>query len=395
MDPGREIVTDKNGEARQAGADREGIFLKEFRLVCEQNLYAFAKAVLGRSYLTKQLHGRVCSFLQKIPAYRKLVLMPREHAKTSIVAHALPIHILLQPAEGNIYFPGIDGCECRILLAGETQTMAARNLRVITSAFEENNLIKALWPHRRWEAPRRQASAWNNQEIIIPRKTEWPDPSVRAIGVGGAITGARPNVLIKDDLISIEAANSETVMWSAIEWHRASRALLEEYEKESELQSLEFIIGTRWAVFDLYSYIIDHDPSVDVIGKEFHAIIRDGKILWPERITEEFIEQKRSEYGSLYYLLYLNTAADPSLTDFNMEMVRNFEIRDGGYWFEEDEKDVLLLRKRERAFEQISEEQMMAEKMRRLPGRGTKMNSGFFSELLEENRGVMLNFKGE
>jgi hypothetical protein len=184
-------------------------------------------------------------------------------------------------------------------------------------------------------------------------------------------------------------------MWSAIEWHRASRALLEEYEKESELQSLEFIIGTRWAVFDLYSYIIDHDPSVDVIGKEFHAIIRDGKILWPERITEEFIEQKRSEYGSLYYLLYLNTAADPSLTDFNMEMVRNFEIRDGGYWFEEDEKDVLLLRKRERAFEQISEEQMMAEKMRRLPGRGTKMNSGFFSELLEENRGVMLNFKGE
>jgi hypothetical protein len=86
--------------------------------------------------------------------------------------------------------------------------------------------------------------------------------------VGGAITGAHPNILIKDDLVSIEAANSPTVMQSAIQWHVASRALI------NSPGCLEYIIGTRWSVADIYQYILDNDPTVEVV---IRSIVEGGQ----------------------------------------------------------------------------------------------------------------------
>lgn len=342
-----EVVIDGNGLPRQAGATTpEGEWIRRYKRCAEQDLFVFLKGILGRFFLTPHFHREVCRFIQQRNFFRKLVLMPREHAKTTIVAGGLPPHILIQPAETNIYFPGLAGSECRILLAGETETMAKKNLRVVTSVFEENKLFRALWPERVWQGGK--GKVWSSESIIIPRKNEWPDPSIRAIGVGGAVTGARPNVMIKDDLVSFKAANSDVVMDEAIEWHKASRALLDKYEVESGLHSLEYIIGTRWSVYDLYSYIIDNDPSVEVIDDRFHKIIRDGKLLWPEKYTMSDIEQLRTEHGKNFYLLYLNSAADPALTDFDMEQIRDFRIVNGCIEFEEDERDRRLEGRRER-----------------------------------------------
>lgn len=347
FNPG-EVVVDSNGRPRQAGADaQEGEFIRQLRLAAERDLYVFCKGVLGREFLTPTLHKPVCGFIQKVPPARKLVLMPREHAKTALIAGGLPIHILIQPAEGNIYFPGMEGCECRILLCGETMLMAKKNLRVLKDLFESHQLIRALWPERCWERPKAQAPEWSGNAIIIPRKNEWPDQTIKAVGVDGAVTGSRPNVMIKDDLISIAAANSDVVMKSAIEWHKASRALLDKYEVESGLQSLEFIIGTRWAVYDLYSEIIDNDPSVEVIDSSFWSIIRDGKILWPEKHTPESIHQLRYEHGAMFYLLYMNSAADPELVDFDLDQVREFKLLEGQLLFDQDQRDGLLQQRME------------------------------------------------
>lgn len=373
----REVVVDKNGLPRQAGSSQaEGKFIKEFRKAAEGNLFVFSKGVMGRDYLTKRLHLPVCEFLQRTPPFRNLVLMPRYHGKTSITSHCLPLHILIQPKEMNLYFPGINGAECRILMAGETAKRAEDNLRVVSAAFESNQVFRAFWPQMCWPGhPRKFTKVWNNQGIIIPRETSWPDPTVRAIGVGGAITGARPNVLIKDDLISFEAANSDVVMAEAIEWHIVSRALLDEYEKETSLQSLEIISGTRWAVYDLYSHIIDNDPSVEVLGERFHRIIADGKILWPERVTEAKIEQLRREFGTMFYLLFLNSAADPSLTDFDLAEVRDFELQGGKLRFDADERDHLLEDRLKRGGANDSEESSQRVIPRGIPLMSPEWNS--------------------
>lgn len=385
----KEVIVDaKTGLPRQAGADLpEGEFIKAFKKAAEEDLYVFGKGVMNRDYLTDHLHLPVSQFVQKVPPFRKLVLMPREHAKTSIVAHVLPVHILIQNAESNIYFPNLEGCESRILLAGETEGMAKRNLRVIASVFTGNPVFRAFWPERCWEGnPKTRGAKWNDSEIIIPRETEWPDSSVKAIGVGGAITGARPNVLIKDDLISVAAANSEIIMYEAIEWHKVSRALLEEYEHESGLKSLEFLAGTRWAVHDLYSEIQDNDLSVEVIDEKYHAIIKDGVILWPERITHAFIEEKIREYGSMYFLLYLNSAADPSLTDFDLTLIRAFTFRDGKIVFDEDQRDSYL----EEKLMQGGKQEVIVTPA---PRRGIAFNSANYDSIVPKGRGEFFRLK--
>jgi len=43
--------------------------------------------------------------------------------------------------------------------------------------------------------------------------------------------------------------------------------------------TLEFIIGTRWAVADLYEYILTNDPTVEWIVR---SIVEDQKPIWPE-----------------------------------------------------------------------------------------------------------------
>src|SRR5574342_173805 len=128
MDAQIEIIVDANGQPRQAGASTaEGEFITNVKLKAERSLYFFAKAILGRGYLNRRLHTDVSRFLTTTPPYRKMLLLPREHAKTSIVSHALPAHAIIQPKESNIYIQGRAGVDSRILLAGETLDRAGKN----------------------------------------------------------------------------------------------------------------------------------------------------------------------------------------------------------------------------------------------------------------------------
>jgi hypothetical protein len=344
------VIERKTGKVRQAGAapGPQGAWVDTFRARAEGSLFLFAFGVLGLTRLTRPLHRPVCQWLQKVPSYRKLYLLPRDHLKTSI-ARSLAMHIHLQPPERNVYFPGCrvgcppgctalahrhDGANTRILYAGETIVNAQHQLQWIADRWQAIPLLKALWPHRTWDNPRRDAGRWNASEITLPRTQEFPESSIEAIGVGGAVTGRHYDVLIKDDLISIEAANSQTVMQKAIEWHLASRSLFDDPKVD-----LEFILGTRWAVHDLYSYIQAEDPTVDIT---IRAAIEDEQPIFPEIFTLDSLHQLRREQGSLFQLLYMNDAHAGELVDFPSDELREFRWEGTDLVFEDSPLDVLL-----------------------------------------------------
>lgn len=332
-----EIVIDRRtGEVRQAGANSAGKWIAEFRSVAQQNLYVFAYGVLGLTRLTRTLHLPFANWLQTCPPRRKLGLLPRDHLKTSLVIRAMPLHMLIQDAATNIYQPGLDGTSTRILLAGEKAGHAENQLRWIKLQAESNERLRAFWPHRVWDSASKQSPKWSEQALSFPRTTDYPESSLETIGVGGAITGRHYNVLIKDDLVTFDAANSTVIMQQAIEWHKASRALM-----DSEA-SLEYIIGTKWANYDLYTEIMENDPSVEHLVR---SVIEGGKPIFPELFTMEHIEQLRKELGGRFYLLYMNTATDPSLSEFDMEDLRFYtvSVAKKTLSFEEDSRDVAIL----------------------------------------------------
>lgn len=330
----QEFVVDRRGRLRQAGTvDPHVGFVDFWRRFCESNLLVFAYVVLGRDYLTRSLHLPVCNWLMRTPPYRKLLLLPRRHAKTSIVSHALPLHILVQPEDG-IYMPGKMGCDMRILLAGETMPRATDNMRVMRNVLESNEIFRGFWPQLCWEKPSRDADKWNEIALVIPRNIDYPDPSIRAIGVGGAIVGARHDVHIKDDLVGEAAANSEVEMANVIRWHINSRALFDDPNR-----SLEFIIGTRWAVTDLYSYIMAEDPSVDFVVR---SIIEDGATIYPEVFTLDDVARLEREFGVMFPLLYMNNIGHPDLVDFAESDLRFFRQDGGIVYYDDDPRDMQL-----------------------------------------------------
>ncbi len=373
-----EIVIDaKTGRARQAGSDQsEGKFILDLKDKCEQDLYVFAKVVMKRDYLVPHLHGKLCRWIQKYPPYRKMLLIPRIHAKTSMGSHCLPCHALIQSAERNPYMPGVEGSQMRIMLAGETEARAMGNLRVIESAFETNKLLRAFWPHRCWDNPRAQSKKWNEREMIIPRETEFGDPSIRALGVGVAIAGARVDFAIKDDLVGEEAMNSPTTMDTTIRWHVNSRALYEHQDTTPEL-----ILGTRWSPKDLYEDIETNDVSVEPMVR---SIIEDGHPIWPERFTltdepgKTSIQNLQKEFGVMYFLFYMNSAADPALTDFDSEKLRFYTLVNEQLIFEEDGRDVALTQV-EHGEEPVTRgEPLTQEKMKALFGDEDNSQAAYF-----------------
>lgn len=357
--PPEEFVVQHNKQVRQAGSTMaDGAYIEEIRLRAERSLYVFSKSILNRRYFTPRVHLPICNWLQtRMPdPDRKMMRMFREAGKTSMVSHATPLHVHIQPKESNAWFPGEEGCEQRILLVKETIEEAMREVRVVKETAETNELLRALWPHRFWDDPRKQSDRWSPAAIIHPRKGTWPDESLRAVGVGGAIAGKHPSMVIKDDIISFDAANSETEMETAIAWHLASRALI------NRKGCLEIIIGTPWAIHDVYSYIehTDNRDKPDKFGKYGTVSVYDqplvvnGECVYPEftedvdgvPITYGFSEAKmehiRREDMQKWLLQYQITVVDKDLVDFSRDNLRYYTITNGKICFEEDARDAML-----------------------------------------------------
>ncbi len=332
-----ELYVEKgSGKVRQAGAAQvEGEFVRKFKKICEQDLFAFLDGVLNYWFLQPELHRPVCEWLTTIPPRRKLLLMPRNHGKSTIVGRGIPLHALIQPKDSNIYYPGHPGTHLRLVLAGETEARAIDHLRVIKSALADNVLLRALWPHACWDNPRKQAPTWSDTVIICPRDVEFAEPTIRGIGVGGAITGSHPNMLIKDDLTTEKAANEPSTMAKAIEWHMDSRALFANPDKD-----LEFITGTRWAAFDLPGYVQDNDPTVE-FNKDWRAVVnRDGKIIYPFKYGfEGALQQLQTEHGVKFPFLFMNEISGKDTTDFMISDLRDYVLSGGVIKFQENMQD--------------------------------------------------------
>ena len=333
----QEVAVDKRGHPHQVGASSvDGVVVAMMKKQAERSLYFFNKAVIGFKAMTPSLHRPLCLFWQSVPPKRKLILIPRDHFKTSVMKGGV-IHVHIQPDGSNIYFPdGIgdlghsDGRSTRILLSSKTATLSRASLGEVAQIYESNTLLRAFWPEAVWEDPKRQARYWSAEQIQLPRVDIFKEPSIFTIGVGGTVTGFHFNYLLHDDLIDREDANSVLTMLDAIDWFKRSRPLMDGQER-----SLETTTGTRWAVKDLYQEILDNDRTVTPY---IRRAIENGAPIFPERYPMSTLLHLQAT-DPMFPLLYMNTPTDPSLIDFPPELFRTYRIEGDMIIFEKSPLD--------------------------------------------------------
>jgi hypothetical protein len=80
------------------------------------------------------------------------------------------------------------------------------------------------------------------------------------------------------------------------------------------------------------------EPVLDKHGND----TGESATIWPARFDKERVDQLRREFGSLFFLLYMNEASDPNLVDFDIDMIRKFKLNDTKISFDLNHYDACL-----------------------------------------------------
>lgn len=283
------------------------------------SLYFFTKAVLGFNDLVPGTHLDLCSFLQqgrlvlkepKEPR-KKLCLIPRGHFKTTIGTIGYSLWRLVHDPN------------TRILISNATAENAQKFLRHIKYLLLNSEILQWLFPELIPADVNK--TKWSDAEILLPREGSYKESSIETIGVGGKVTSRHYNLIIKDDLVEQEAAESPTTMRRIIDWHKYCDSLLDAPGVDEDL-----IIGTRWSFGDLYSHVIENeDDYVQYIKQAIDP--ETQKPLFPERFSESTLRSIRKKQGAfIYSCQYMNDPSDPELADFDITKLRYYTLKDDG-----------------------------------------------------------------
>lgn len=282
------------------------------RALARTNLYFLAKGVLGFKDMTPDFHGMRCTQIDslKMPYGRQMDLWPRGHMKTHIITMAKSIQEYLV------------NNDVRILLASSSIDGAQKNLRKIKQLLETNTLLHWLFPEC---IPDIRGDKWAEREATLPRKANHAEPTFKCIGVGGHITGWHFDVIRKDDLIDEKTERSPEAMEKIIDWHVLMKSLL-----ESPSTGIDHIIGTRWAMFDLYQYIIDKEReyTVNCFGAWPKEGDHKGKPYWPERFKVEDLLLMREKDPYIFACQQMNDPRDEAAVDFDSRWLRYYGFSD-------------------------------------------------------------------
>lgn len=229
---------------------------------------------------------------------------PRDHGKSEIFCVAYPLRRVCE--DPNI----------RILIVQKTATEAEKTLQVIKSELETNGPLKAYYAAH-WEqqvsardisnatgAVNREGQrvgAWQQRRIYVKRNRRGKDPTIEAVGVGGAITGGHFDVIILDDVEDDENTRTEERMRAMVRWFTGTVMQLREPHTKI------VVVGTlKTAGPDIYNFILNNPlwscrvvPAI--LSHELSAIayepVRDSegvvvdvniqtsdvRVLWPEK----------------------------------------------------------------------------------------------------------------
>lgn len=297
------------------------------RTAAQRSLFYFCRTVLGLKFLSPFLHKDVCEFLSLGNAYKKLLMIPRDFAKTTI-EKALILHHFIQPQESNIYFPNLPGTDTRIILAGETSKNAARHLRNIELVIEKNSFFQTLWPHIK---PGRK---WSEHEMELQRSTNYSEPSCEALGVDTAIASRHVDHIFCDDVFTFAASQSATIAETVRLWFKSLDAILDDTENQAARQT---VVGTPWSGNDIYKEILDQTDEAKAEGFEPEfAIYRRGAIenhesIWPERFPLQRLKQIefRLRGTGRWHLNYMCEYVDGEFNDLKISWLKKASLRDG------------------------------------------------------------------
>lgn len=274
----------------------------------------------------------------------QLVLLPRDHQKSALLAYRVAWMITKNPA-------------IRILYISATSTLATKQLFAIKNILTSDN-YRRFWPEmvNEREADREK---WTETEISVDhpyrREKEIRDPTIFTAGLTTVITGLHCDIAALDDVV--ENSNAATS-----EGRRKVRTQVSYLASIGGAEGNVWAVGTRYhpkdqygAMRDMIVEVFDQDGVIEEsypLYEIYEKQVEDrgdgtGEFLWPRTqapngdwfgFDRAILAKKKAQYESItdFRAQYYNNPNDSSEATITSDMFNYFDRNhlngDGGRW---------------------------------------------------------------
>lgn len=172
----------------------------------------------------------------------------------------------------------------RFAILSNTSGQAETILKAIAALIERNEGVQRIFPHLKPDPN----GPWTNTRLQVVRTGNAKDPSVRAVGVHGALTGGRVDRLVIDDILDPENCDTDANRKKLASWYKA--VAVGRLTRRAKV----LVVGTAYHPKDLL-----HELSRQRGWKwfRFPVLTADGRVSWPELWPRTRIEEMRGELG--------------------------------------------------------------------------------------------------
>jgi hypothetical protein len=241
------------------------------------DIFDFAK-----TFMLITLRPHQLNWLEKIHfgGKRILVLAPRGHGKSTIMRIYILFRIYKDP-------------DIRILIASHVESIARKTARAIQIYLERPDIQEAFGFSK--------GRPWSISMFYLGGKIE---PVMTTVASRGGMIGNRYDLVVFDDLLSLENQINESSRDKILNWVKAEVIpAIDPGDKEKMI-----VIGTRKHSKDWYGQLLEDDLYAKVVDIAF-TTDESGRqtYLWPERFNKEVLLMRQKELGPrLFAQEYLN-----------------------------------------------------------------------------------------
>lgn len=219
--------------------------IEQLQHLCKTDLEFLYRELLGYDRFNKELHGNYpgdpsigkppgLAYYLEHSGPRKLILIPRNHLKSTVVTVAWSIQQILKNPD------------IRICINNAKYDTAREFVSAIQSHLEVGGKLEKLFGSFR--SPRLN---WNRDSFTIAqRQLVRAQPTVMAASIDSILNGKHFDLIINDDLVEPNNVRTKEQINKVIDFHKDC---FNQIDKGGTIVD----IGTRWAAQDLYGHILE------------------------------------------------------------------------------------------------------------------------------------------
>lgn len=328
---------------------------QEIRDRAESDLEFFISLVSRGQRILGGCHKELIRWWEREDAKdHQLVLFPRDHGKSALVAYRVAWELTKDPT-------------LRVLYISATSNLAQKQLGFIKQIFE-SDVHRTYWPdHIHPEEGKRNKWTASEIELDHPKRIaeQVRDPSIMTAGLTTGITGLHFDIAVLDDVVVYENAYTQEGR-NRVETQYSLLASIE------GTGAREWVVGTRYHPRDLYSLMLEMmEPTFNgdgvVVGEQsiyevLEKAVEDrgdgtGEFLWPRQQRRDGkwfgfdireLARKKAKYidKTQFRAQYYNDPTDPDSRPIDYDKFQYFDKsflknRNGRWYYKKDPLNII------------------------------------------------------